>query len=179
MALLRPVVPADGAPPAPSLAPVLATRLLPFEPDLTSMLDGLLGRAVTLTRVDTTAEPALTAVYATADGRPSAVITFDLALAASAGASLALIPAGQAQDWITSGVLSDDGRDNAAEILNVLAASFNERDATRHVKLVGVLGADEAPDGDAAAGIAAPAARHDFTVDVEAYPSGHMAVMVF
>ena len=182
MPLLRPIVPTEAdAPAVPRLAPIVARRIIPFEADLASMLEGLLGRDVTVrTPADEpgTFDPSLTAIYADADGVASASIAFDLALAATGGAALALIPTGQAEEWIRDGTLTEDGHDNAAEILNVLAAAFNDRNPSRHVKLVGVHDAGDDIEPAIAAALLAPSARLDLIADVDGYPSGRLRVSI-
>ena len=148
--------------------PVVATHRLPFEADLASMIEGLVGRPVRLTRTGDPATPHLVARYVDTDGTLAASIALDIGAAASAGASLALIPRASADQWIATGELTEDAADNASEILNVLAAGFNERDASRHVKLAGVSGEP----------VDAWNARRDYVVDIEGYPSGHVTVLV-
>ena len=154
----------------------MSEHRLPEQPDITTLLRGLLGREVTLTRADSGVEQGYTAIYVNPLGEPKAAVQFDLPLAASAGASLALIPAGQAEDWIKEGSLTGDGFDNAYEVLNVLAAAYNQTDESKHVKLAKVLGPGEAPDPAAAAVITAPATKMNYGVDIKGYPAGFLSV---
>ena len=80
------------------------------------------------------AAPALVATYVGADGA-EVLSMADLAFVPGAGAALALIPPGQAQEWMSSGTLPDDAVDNAAEVLNVLAATLNDVNPSRHVTM--------------------------------------------
>lgn len=168
MALVRPT-------PATAIRP--STRRLPFVEELTAMLEGLVGREVSLTPTAATGAPSHTALYVERSGLATAAVQFDLALAAASGASLALIPASKAAEWVAAGRLSDEGNENASEILNVLAAAFNQRDTHRHVKLDSVVIAPDPVPGDAALALAHPGARADYAAQVEGYPAGHLGVM--
>ena len=107
---------------------------------LTPFLRDLLGTEVSLT---TTAAPSPD------DGAVMPHLTFflddenyivmkaagDLPFVAYAGCALAMIPAGRANETITSGELEDDIDDCYREIMNVLTRTVNEN-SSKHVRLV-------------------------------------------
>lgn len=109
--------------------------------------------------------------------RSSAAIVFDLPLAARLGAAIGLIPPGGADAALEDRALSPLLRENAIEILNVLASVFNT-DGAPHLKLYSVAGsADELrPDVKALAVKAAP--REDIAVEVPRYGPGVLSVII-
>jgi hypothetical protein len=157
----------------------LPTRRLPFQPDLTQMLRGLLDKEVVLERVDPAGSEGYHAIYVNKNGEPVAALRMDLPLAASAGAALALIPAGQVEGWLESGELPDDAYECTYEVLNVLASAFNQADEARHVKLSHVLAPGEPGEGRVARGINGPRAAEHFTVEVPGFPGGRLSAVAF
>ena len=145
-------------------------------------LAGLLGRDV---EVAIGASPptvggasgSLVALYVDDNLRSAAVIVTDLALSARMGAAIGLVPAGGADAAIEDALLPKNLRDNAAEVLNVLASLFNS-DGAPHLRLYAVAGTAEElrPDVKAMAVKAAP--REDITVDVARYGSGILSIIL-
>jgi len=153
--------------------------LLPDQPSLVILLRGLLDRDVTLHRDDAhVAENWFTAEYIDSAGDTVAVVRFDLALAASAGASLALIPRGATEDWISAGELTEDAIDNASEVLNVMAAGFNQADHSRHLKLANVTRPGLELAASASKVIESPVAHAGYLVNIAGYPDGRLTVHV-
>ncbi|MFN8050691.1 MAG: hypothetical protein U0Q22_04605 [Acidimicrobiales bacterium] len=152
---------------------------LPSQPQLTQMLRGLLGREVELTKIEPHDHPSYVAIYSDATGRAVNVLAFDVPLAASASAALALIPVGSAEEWIASGELPEDARDNVYEVLNVLAATHNQNDESRHVKLTSLVSPGDALPDDVARGLASPAAFVWFRAEVPGFPGGILNAAAF
>lgn len=119
----------------------------------------------------------LVGLYVDDSLRSSAVIVFDLPLAARLGAAIGLIPPGGADAALEDGALSPLLRENATEILNVLASVFNT-DGAPHLKLYSVAGSGDElrPDVKALAVKAAP--REDIAVEVPRYGPGVLSVII-
>lgn len=180
MALLRP--PAAAAPPE---APQGRVRPFPRHPDPTAvreLLAGLLDKPITVTVEPGDAERArrdaasahLLGTYVGQDDEVEAVSLADLGFVAAAGAALALVPAVTAAFWVEEGRVPDDGVDNAAEVLNVLAATLNDVNPTRHVRMVGSRRHGEI-DLDHLVRAARSVRRCDaYTIDIDGFAPGHL-----
>ena len=114
--------------------------------------------------------------YATYDdgaGELECVWISDLPLSATFGAALTLIPAGIAKETIQAKVLNSDFIDNAREIANITANSFQ----VKRVRLTQFIAPGTAIPADVDALITKPAQRVDFQVDVTGYPSGRLTLL--
>ena len=115
---------------------------LPTAVEVREILEGMLGRDIDMAIVGEKVAPnspgCLVGEYIDAFGKVHAVIAADLDIAAYMGAAIALIPAGGAEASIEDGFLSDNLRDNTAEVLNVLASMFN-KEGSIHLKLGNVI----------------------------------------
>lgn len=154
-------------------------RRMPTQPDLTQVLRGLLDREVVLSKVEPRDVPCYIAVYHDNSDTPVNAITFDVAMAASASASLALVPAGQAEEWVAAGLLSEDARDNTYEVLNVLAATHNGGDEARHVKIAELFSPGDEIPLKVEFGLREATARVCYDVEVPGYPSGYLSTIAF
>jgi hypothetical protein len=155
-----------------------ATTALPPAKEVRDLLEGLLGRDCDFTdgkRV--TGAGGLVGVYVDDQLGLRAVVAFDLALAAYAGAAIGLMPPGGAQDAVEDGELFALLRDNAAEVLNVMAALFNVGTAP-HLRLYGHYAPGEALPADVAAHLAALGGRADWTVAVKGYGKGELSILL-
>ena len=153
--------------------------LLPEQPLLVILLRSLLDREVAFHRHHVPSEcDWLTAGYVDGFGAVVAVVRLDLALAGSVGAALALIPRGVTEEWISAGVLTDDAIDNASEVLNVLAAGFNQADHSRHVKLAGVTRPGVEVEAPVSKVIGSPVAHAGYVVNIAGYPGGRLVAYV-
>jgi len=137
--------------------------------EVEKVLGDLLGVAVT---VRAGGRPAgtegLAGHYVDADGHPAAGVWLDRSLAACAGASLAMIPKGSAQEAIAAGSLPDNLVENAGEILNVLGTLLR---ADSGVKLGGVAQTPPGPS-ELAPLLTGPTDQSWFTIGVEGYGAG-------
>lgn len=180
MALLRPAL---DAPTAIATRPAL--RPMPRHPEpleIRALLADLLDKPVTVTiRSERSGDlgdgPYLTAVYVSADGSTEVLSSADVAFAAASGAALALIPPMKAEEWVSSRELAADATDNAAEVLNILAATLNDANPTRHVKMIDRwVAGGEAPALDPDAVLGGPRRAIVYTVEIEGYPTGELAI---
>ncbi|NTW41282.1 MAG: hypothetical protein HGA44_15650, partial [Cellulomonadaceae bacterium] len=116
-----------------------AVSPLPMALEMRELLEGLLGRDVDATvgtpAVDTMAPGgAMVGAYVDDMLKLRALIVADVALAAYAGAAIALVPATAARAAVEDEKLTPNLYDNFAEILNVAASVFNH-DGAPHVRL--------------------------------------------
>lgn len=159
-----------------------AVTAIPALKEIKDTLAGLLGRDV---EVAPEAAPppvggdsgSLVALYVDDNLRSVAVIVTDLALSARIGAAIGLVPAGGADAAIEDGVLSHTLRDNAAEVLNVLANMFN-KDGSPHLRLYAVAGTAQELRTDVKAAAVKAAPREDITVDIARYGKGVLSIVL-
>lgn len=153
---------------------------LPSAKDVRDLLEGLLGRDVTLTPSDPFAEyppRGLTyALFVGQDYQLRAMAVCDLPLAARISAAIGLIPRGGADAAIEDGVLSQTMCDNLYEVMNVLSATFNAGGA--HVKLTTVHHADETVDPQVRQWAATSGGRLDLAADISGYGAGALSLIV-
>jgi hypothetical protein len=151
---------------------------LPPAKDVRDLLEGLLGKDVDFAdgrRV--TDGSGLVGVYVDDRLGMRAVVACDLALAAYVGAAIGLMPAGGAQDAVEDGELFPVLRDNAAEVLNVMAALFNVGSAP-HLRLYGHYAAGEGMPGDVGRHLGSLGPRVDWTVSVKGYGKGELSIIL-
>ena len=157
-----------------------ATRL-PGLDQVGSLMQMLLGRDVTAAAGAAVAldgsSPAVLAAYRTEDGQLGALIGSDLERACFAGAALSMVPSGVAAEAVASGELPENLMENFHEVLNIASRWFNGAGNPRLILAeVLTLGHDAAPD-DIAQALAQPAERTDFSVNVDGYGSGSLALL--
>lgn len=152
---------------------------LPHRKQIKDLFEGLLGRDVAIgdgTPVTFDAPRPVVAVYVDDTHRLSSVVVMDLALAAYAGAALALVPKGGAADAVEESRLPPNLFENSAEILNVLAASLGESSGVHQRLSTTYAPSDAVPPQVQACG-AALGAREDVTVDIAGYGQGSLSVV--
>ena len=155
-------------------------RHVPDRKQIKDLFEGLLERDVTVgdaapVPLDSRPRPT-TAVYVDDRSRLSSVVLMDFPLTAWAGAALALLPRGGAQDAIDAEDLPESLLENAAELLNVLAAPIGRASGV-HQRLYQTLGPAELPPSDVAARSAQLGAREDVVLDIHGYGSGRLSVV--
>ena len=96
-------------------------------------------------------------------------------MAAYCGAAIGLVPPGGAAAAVEDGELFPNLRENACEVLNVMAALFNVGTAP-HLKLYSTSAPEEALPGDVAGHLAALGGRVDWTVDIKGYGTGQLSI---
>lgn len=143
------------------------------------VLDGLLGRDVTLAPGDPMASVDLIggalAVYVDDGGALRAVAGWDLPAAAYVGAAVALVPRGGADAAIEDTYLPENLLENLNEVDNVLASIF-QIPGNPHLRLEQTYRPVNAGPGDAVALLYALGQRIDLELDVPGYGAGRLAV---
>lgn len=156
----------------PGLPPVMVVR---------DMLQDLLGRDVDLAPSEpwapTVRDIGAVAVYVNDSTRLQALISCNLELAVALAASIALIPAKTAASIVQERQLPSDMVDNLFEVLNVLAALFNRKNAP-HVRLFELFAPGDPPSADISDQLRRLGQRADVTVKVSGYGSGLLSIVL-
>lgn len=155
---------------------------LPSALEARELWAGLIGRDLQVATGGPMVDPvlnggALVGVYVDRLLKLSAIVSFDLPLAAHLGAAIALVPARTAQTAAEEEQLPSALAENAAEILNVTAALFNVGDAP-HLKLDKWYAPREPLPADVAQWVMAYVRRLDLEVEVSGYGKGTASVLV-
>lgn len=158
-----------------------APTYLPATKEIRDLLGDLLGKEVDLRPgppfAITDRNPATIAVYVDDSLLIRAVICFDLALSAYAGAALALVPPARAEQAVQDRVLPEQITETLHEVLNIAAALFNAEGAP-HMKLHAMHPADVPTPPDVRARSQVLGRRVDLWVDVAGYGTGRLAVVL-
>ena len=155
----------------------MSLKVLPTADAVAKLLASLAGKNVTA-KAGPAVKPVPTgaAVAVCVDEAPHvvAVMVADVAFAAAAGAALAMIPPGAAQDAVRAGSLPPNIADNFREVANImcslLTASGGRGVRMADFSVTGVPAAAEAVLG-------AAGARLDLEVDVQGYGKGRLAIV--
>lgn len=154
---------------------------LPATKEIRDLLGDLLDKGVDVRPgppfAITDRNPASVAVYVDDSLLIRAVICFDLALSAYAGAALALVPATLAEQAVEERNLPAQITETLHEVLNIAAALFNA-DGAPHMKLHAMhpVGTPMPPDIRARSQVLGR--RIDLWVDVAGYGTGRLAVVL-
>jgi hypothetical protein len=153
---------------------------VPARKRIKDLFEGLLGRDVTVgdaAPVALNARPRPTAaVYVDDTHQLSSVVLMDFPLTAWVGAALALLPKGGVEDVIEGSGLPRILVENAAELLDVLAAPLAEASGV-HQRLYQTFGPDRLPPSDVVARSAQLGAREDVALGIHGYGSGNLSVV--
>jgi hypothetical protein len=150
---------------------------LPPAHAVAKLIGDLIGRPVTAkTAPLANIEPKARAVAAYVDESNAlrAVAMCDIAVGASLGAALVMIPPAAVDDCIKAKEIDGMMSENLYEVFNVLSAIFPKNGGPR--LLLRALHATEMPD-DVTAALAKPGARMDVEMSVGGYRSGRMAII--
>jgi len=154
---------------------------LPQPKQLRDLLVDLLGREATLSPAPPFAAgpdtPASVAVYVDDSLQIRATIACDLAFSAHAGAALALVPVGAAQDAIADGKLPDTLAENLYEVLDIAASTFNVEGAD-HLKLYQLYPAGPPLDAMVRIRTLTLGRREDLRVELAGYGAGALSVVL-
>ena len=155
---------------------------LPSARDTREVIEGLLGREMTVLTGGPMVDPAgpggaVVAEYISDQMRLAALVVMDVPMAARAGAAIALMPSHASEASVADGELTDVLLENAAEILNVLASLFNVEGAP-HLRLNTVHAPGTALPVDVAPWVMAYVARLDLECDITGYGTGGLSVLV-
>lgn len=153
---------------------------LPANKEIRDLLGDLLDKEVEVRPgppfAITDRNPASVAVYVDDSLIVRAVICFDLALSAYAGAALALVPAAAAELAVEERQLSEKLTEPLHEVLNIAAALFNAEGAP-HMKLYAMHQIGATPP-DVRARSQVLGRRIDLWVDVASYGTGRLSVVL-
>jgi hypothetical protein len=153
---------------------------VPTSKDVREVLEGLLGREVTVAPgepvIPRAKTPATVAVYTDRNVSMRATVVVDLPLSAAIGAGLALLPATKVEDAINTFTLPEALAENLQEVLNVMAASFNVGDAP-HVTLYQVIQPNATAPVDVSVMLRTLGRRLDLVCEVEGYGKGTISVV--
>lgn len=152
---------------------------LPHRKQIKDLFEGLLGRDVAIDDsapvVFETPRPVV-GTYVDPSHRLATVVVMDQALAAYAGAALALVPKGAAEDAIENKVLPPNLFENSAEILNVLAAPIGDASGV-HQRLDATFAPGDTVPPQVLAHGATLGAREDVEIDITGYGRGSLSVV--
>jgi hypothetical protein len=156
----------------------LAPATLPAPKDVRDLLEGLLGKDVTVAPGDPVSlnDGAALAVYVDPQLSTNAICLLDVPLSAWCAGALALLPKGGLEDAIDEGELSTMHLEVVYEVVNVAAALFNGGGVT-HSKLYKLYAPGEVVPGDLA-GLATGFNRLDLKVDVAGYGPGALSIVL-
>ncbi len=146
-------------------------------PSVSSVLEGLLHRGVTVTKADPPRREMARALarYVNTAGEFKAACMAEITFAASAGAALSMVPPATASEWARSGALTEMIAQNFYEVANVLAPVVSL--GGPHVRLSDVImlaDFEKPPDAER---ITNPAKQVNFNVTIEGYESGRIALI--
>jgi hypothetical protein len=117
------------------------------------------------------------AVYVTDKLATSAVCVVDLECAARFGGALGMVPKGVVDEAIQARELTPTLESNCYEVLNVLAAVFNQPNAP-HVRLYEMYAPNSVIPGDIAALGAMLGNRMDVNLKIAGYGAGKLSLVV-
>jgi len=150
----------------------MSNVLLPTADATTKTLEGLLGRKVSVS-FGSAGDVAWVGRYITRADELAAVGVADVSMVALAGSALSMVPAGAAQNAVSSGDPTELMVENFHEILNV-AASLIIDAGSEHVRLDRISPAAEL-DEETTTLTKSGATRKDFVVDIDGYGKGTLS----
>ena len=159
----------------------MSLDLLPASKDVREMLEGLVGRTVTVSPgapvTPSADKPVSVAVYVDPNMAVNALCLMDLGASAYTGGALALLPAGGCQDAVEEdGELTSLLVEALHEVVNVLSALFNVPGAP-HSKLHKLYAPGEDLPGDIV-GMLANFNRLDLAIEVPSYGKGAISLVL-
>jgi hypothetical protein len=151
---------------------------LPSRHAVRSLIEGLVGRDVDLKDTDPISGSAtnLVAAYVTDKVTVAAVAVLDLAGAARLGGALGMLPKAGVDEAIEAKTLPGLMRDNAYEVLNVLAAVFNVENAP-HVRLYDLYGPDGSVPSDVLSLSQVFGSRMDLLLTIAGYGEARLSLV--
>jgi hypothetical protein len=155
---------------------------MPIQEAVRDLLMDLLGRGIAVTKAERVFleddSVAAVADFVTDTGVVGVVCMADLALAATLGASLTMMPNPVVQDSIRKNAFDEEMLlENLSEVLNIMTRLFNSPD-TPHLKLGNLHTLPGELPEKMQKLMAQPAARRDFDVTVEGYGDGKLTLYV-
>jgi hypothetical protein len=154
---------------------------LPVPLEVREMLEGLLGREVTVNSapplIPGPSVPCSVGVYVDDSLRIRAVCVLDLELSARAGAALGLVSPAASQAAIDDRVLDTNLAENLEEVFNIGISLFNVAGA-EHLRLHVAHIVGQPLPADVRARALTLGRRMDLTVDVVGYGPGRMSLVL-
>ena len=155
---------------------------LPAGKEVRDLLADLLAQDVEVTIGGSLVDPdagfgALVGTYVDRASQLCAIVLFDIELAARMGAAIALMPTRASETAINNGLLPDNIRDNAAEILNIMASLFNVEGAA-HARLDAVYAPGDPIPAAVARWVLTYGRRCDLDMEVAGYGPGKFSLIV-
>jgi hypothetical protein len=155
-----------------------ANRRMPLPEDVRDTFKGLLGKPVAASKrapapFDLTERAYVTGLYVNDDDELIGACVTDLALAASAGAALAMIPVVVARESVRAGRLDAGLHENYHEVANILSAMLNGPELP-HLRLSELV--NGVPDEVVALAEEAAGHRH-YDVTIVGYDGGVLALI--
>jgi hypothetical protein len=156
----------------------MADRRMPLPEHVRDTFKGLLGKPVAASKrapapFDVTERAYVTALYVNDDDELIGACVTELALAASAGAALALIPVVVAREAVKAGRLGGGLYENYYEVVNVVSAMLNGPELP-HLRLFELV--NGVPDKVVAMAEEAAGHRH-YDVTIVGYDGGVLALI--
>lgn len=150
---------------------------VPIQEDIRDLLVDLLGRGAAVDKVKDARleEPALVAEFVTEDGEIGILCAVDAEFTLRCGAALAMVPTSVVDDAMKRNELPDNLVENVQEVANILAQLLNGP-RTPHLRLKSLHPLAELPPAVAAL-LDAPEFRRDFSIAIEGYGNGRMALL--
>jgi hypothetical protein len=153
---------------------------LPDRKAIKDLFEGLLGRDIAIgeaTAVTFDLPRPVVATYVDDSYTLLAVALMDLPLAAHSGAAIALVPKGGAEAAVEDSRLPPNLFDNAAEILNVLAAPIGEHGGVP-MRLSSTFAPGETVPPQVEVAAVSLGARQDVGLDISGYGSGRLSIVL-
>lgn len=159
----------------------MPTQALPEPDDVRSVLNGLLGRDITVSRQPPASSPLdakyVVGLYERENGKVGGLVVADLEIAAFSGAALAVMPIGVAHESIEDGTIEEGLLENFREVLNVGVQWFAGKGNPRVVLSEVYVPGTRLPD-DVRIVMAAPNGRLDVEAEVSGYGAGRIRLLV-
>jgi hypothetical protein len=154
---------------------------LPLPKQIKDLLEGVLGRDVTLAPSAPFAPgpnaPASVAVYVDDSLRITSLIACDLRISAYAAAALGLVPIGGAEAAVEAGGLTETLSENLYEVLNIAASMFNAP-GSEHLRLHELHPAGVPLPPMVRAQALTLGRREDVSLDIAGYGKGQLSVVM-
>lgn len=162
------------------MSPLVEQSPIPTRHAIRTLVEGLVGRDVDLQDTDPPSGGKITnlvGVYVTDALKVSALAVLDLEGAARIGGALGMLPRAIVDEAIDALTLPGLLRDNAYEVLNVLAAVFNLENHP-HVRLYQLYGPGGSIPADVLALSQLAGSRMDVVLTVAGYGEARLSIVV-
>ena len=151
---------------------------VPIQEDIRDLLVDLLGRGAAVDKVTSPRleEPALVAEFVTDDGEVGCLCVVDAEFTLRCGAALAMVPTSVVDEAMRRNELPENLVENVQEVANILAQLLNSP-RTPHLRLKDLHELPTELPAAVSALLDAPEFRRDFSIAIEGYGNGRMALL--